>query len=49
MTLAGLALVVVGMVVALFARVAYDGQWLLGFILALVGVGLAWKDRKRGT
>lgn len=49
MTVVGLALILVGMVVALFARVAYDGQWLLGLILALIGVGLAWKDRKRGT
>lgn len=46
MTLLGLALIVVGAVVALLARVAYDGQWLIGFLLALAGVALTWKDRK---
>lgn len=48
MTLTGLVLIVVGAAVALTAPIAYNGQWLLGLLLALVGLGLAWHDRKGG-
>lgn len=41
----GLTLILVGMVVGLTAPVAYNGQWLIGFILAITGTVLCapWK------
>lgn len=48
MTLAGLLLIVAGAAVALTAQFAYNGQWLLGLLLALAGSALAWHDRKGG-
>jgi uncharacterized membrane protein len=46
MTIVGLLLIVIGMFIALGSSFAYNGQWLLGFIIALAGVALAWHDRK---
>lgn len=45
MTLLGLVLVLLGMGIGLTAEHAFNGQWLLGLIMAAVGVALAWKDR----
>ena len=47
MTVIGLALIVVGAIVALSTNIAYNGQWLLGLIIAMVGLWLAWLDRKK--
>lgn len=41
MTVAGVALILLGMVVAFTAEFAYNGQWLLGFLLAIAGVAIA--------
>ena len=41
MTVAGIILILLGMGIALFAEFAYNGQWLLGFLLAIAGVALA--------
>ena len=46
MTIIGLVLIVVGAIVALTTDIAYNGQWLLGFIIAIAGLALAWHDRK---
>lgn len=50
MTIAGLALVVVGLAVGLTTptETAYNGQWLLGGIIAALGLALMWRDRKGG-
>lgn len=41
MTIAGIVLVLVGSLVGLTSPVAYNGQWLIGFLIALGGVALA--------
>lgn len=41
MTIAGIALVLVGLVFGLTGATApYNGQWLLGFLFAIAGVAL---------
>lgn len=46
MTIAGLALIVVGLAVGLTSPIAYNGQWLLGGIIAALGLALIWRNRK---
>uniref|UniRef100_A0AAU6R5Z6 Membrane protein n=1 Tax=Micrococcus phage Olihed TaxID=3092209 RepID=A0AAU6R5Z6_9CAUD len=48
MTIAGLALILVGLIVGLTVptETAYNGQWLLGGIIAAVGLALVWRHRK---
>lgn len=46
-TLIGLALIVVGVPAGAFAD-TYNGQWLLGVLLAFAGLVLVWLDRKGG-
>lgn len=40
MTVIGILLVAIGAAVGLNSSVAYNGQWLLGFIIAILGVAL---------
>lgn len=47
MTVVGLVLMGFGTWVGLTAP-NYNGQWLLGLMLALAGLALAWHDRKGG-
>ena len=46
MTIIGLLLIIAGVFVGLTAEHAFNGQWLLGFIIAVAGLGLAWHNRK---
>lgn len=41
MTVAGIILVLIGMAVGLTGGVPYNGQWLLGLLIAIAGVALA--------
>jgi hypothetical protein len=41
MTIVGIILVLVGAAVGLTSPTAYNGQWLLGFLIAIAGVALA--------
>ena len=41
MTVAGIILVLVGSLVGLTGSTPFNGQWLLGFLIAIAGVALA--------
>lgn len=41
MTIVGIILVLVGAAIGLTSPIAYNGQWLLGFLFAIAGVALA--------
>lgn len=38
MTLLGILLIIIGMFIGLNSPIAYNGQWLLGVIIAVVGL-----------
>lgn len=40
MTIIGILMVLVGAAVGLTSPIAYNGQWLIGFLIALTGVAL---------
>ena len=43
MTIVALVLVLVGSFVGLTSPIPYNGQWLIGFLIALAGVALAFR------
>lgn len=50
MTVAGFVLILVGLVVGLTTPIqtAYNGQWMLGFAMSILGLLLVWHNRKGG-
>lgn len=47
MTIAGLALVVIGAIVGLSGTVPYNGQWLLGLLITIVGFALVTRHSSK--
>lgn len=46
MTIFGFLLIVAGAIVGLWGTTAYDGRWVLGLIIAGVGVAFVFLDAK---
>jgi len=45
-TFLGLFFILVGMFVGLSSPIPYNGQWLLGFLIAFVGLAVAARNSK---
>lgn len=47
-TILGLALVAAGLSLGLTPPVPFDGRWLLGGVVAFIGLCLLWRNRTGG-